>query len=605
MKWLAATALALFVAHEGRADEGDMPVKSLKQSQSDAAKKKKKKKAADDAPPADQYPGLPPLPAEAAPAPEEGAHRTGVIIPGASQPPPDAQPAQDRFVAPLPEPLPAAPARAPVQAAAPAPVQPAFTPPPAPPAPVAQPAPAPASSYVPAPAPAPTYTPPAYSGPSSSKEVESLISNAAQAEKSSQCELAYQGFQSALEKASRVPDKARSGELESIAQNKIDKLEDCYRACQPNARQRSLFESAQGARERGESKRATQIARKLLTGKNQSCIFWGSVKEFLASMPGQADDLANDKADPCEVTPEVQKDLDSARQAARREQTQLSDLMADRARLSGHMDEMVSLWHELDQTRQRIFEMREEFLDCDAVYKPLVEDAANLHDTFQKSEGVILAQYRGQLDAMSKKVRAAQAQLAEKSKLLDTRSEELDRLKKQMDALGTVNEDLYNDLFNLGSTESVSFTTTVEGRRIEKPMEEINALMADEGKVVSTLQSKYPEYFADGVNVEAMRRKRLVLEKIQQMMQKMQAQNGNSHPGGQRAIDEVAATIKMLDKAIGAKGTQPVVAGEAKEETSGGGVPTWLFILGGVLAIGGFVFWRIKSSGSDERTGIR
>jgi hypothetical protein len=599
LKWLAAAALALFVAREVRADEGAAPVKSLKLAQADA-KKKKKKKAPEEAPPADQYQGLPPLPVDAAPAPapEEAPRRTGVIIPGAPQPAQDAPPPQDRFVAPIPEPLPAAPAPAPV--AAPAPVQPAYTPPPAP---VAQPTPAP--SYVPAPAPAPTYAPPAYNGPSSSKEVESLISNAALAEKSSQCELAYHGYQSALEKASRVPDKARSGELESIAQNKIDKLEDCYRACQPNSRQRSLFESAQGAKERGESKRATQIARKLLTGKNQSCIFWGSVKEFLASMPGQADDLANDKADPCEVTPEVQKDLDSARQAARREQTQLGDLMADRARLSSHMDEMVSLWHELDQTRQRIFEMREEFLDCDAVYKPLVEDAANLHDTFQKSEGVILAQYRGQLDAMSKKVRAAQSQLAEKSKLLDSRSDELDRLKKQMDALGTVNEDLYNDLFNLGSTESVSFTTTVEGRRIEKPMEEINALMADEGKVVSTLQSKYPEYFADGVNVEAMRRKRLVLEKIQQMMQKMQAQNGNSHPGGQRAIDEVAATIKMLDKAIGAKGTQPVTAGEAKEESSGGGVPTWLFILGGVLAIGGFVFWRIKSSGGDERTGIR
>jgi len=615
---LAALALVVFAAPAARADDDG--------TQAPAPKKKKKKKAASDdavAPaPASAYPGLPPLPDEPAPgASTESAPRSGVIIPGAAP-----APLPEPDTAPLSAPAPAAttPARdvaAPSNSMAniPPPIAPAPTPvaaPPPAPAPIAAPAPAPAApapavpapAYVPQPAPAPApYAPPAFAGPSSSAEVEQLISSAAQAEKQQQCEVAYQGYQAALDKAGRVKDKARSAELESISQNKIDKLEDCYRACQPNARQRSLFESAQGAKDRNETRRAIQIARKLLTGKDQRCIFWGSVKEFLASMPGQAEDMANDKADPCEVTPEVQKDLDQARSAARREQQQLGDMMADRGHLSGHMDELVGLWHELDQTRQRIFEMREEFLDCDAVYKPLVEDAAGLHDTFEKSEGVILSAYRGQIDSLSKKVRAAQAQVAEKSHLLDTRSEELDRLKKQMDTLGAANEDIYNDLFNLGAAESISFTTTVEGRRIEKPMEEIKALMADEGKVISSLQSKYPEYFSDGVNVEAMKRKKLVLEKIEQLMQKFQKAQGDSHPGGQRAIDEVDATVKMLDRAIGAKEGQAATAsaaGEKKEESSGG-VPGWLMILGGVLAVGGFVFWRIKSAGSNERTGIR
>ena len=109
--------------------------------------------------------------------------------------------------------------------------------------------------------------------------------------------------------------------------NKLDKLDDCYRACQPSGRQRSLFESAQGAKDRGETKRAVQIARKLLTGKNQRCVFWGGVKDFLAGLPNQAEELANDKVDPCEVTPEVQRDLDTARAAAKRQQAQLADLV--------------------------------------------------------------------------------------------------------------------------------------------------------------------------------------------------------------------------------------------------------------------------------------
>ncbi len=618
---LVAAALSFCLHGAARADDddGSGKVKSLKQAQAEAAKKKKKKKGADDAAPAadpaaSQYPGLPPLPPDAAnggssidtagPSPSRG-----VIIPGGAAPAPLPEPAPvepSRVVQPAPSYAPP-PAPEPTPAPAVAPPAPAYAPPAPAPAPAYVPpapqqtyVPTPAPAYAPAPAPAPTYT------PATSSSVEQILANAAQAEKQQQCEAAYAGYQQALDQASRVTDRQRSGELESIAQNKIDKLDECYRACQPNARQRSLFESAQGAKDRGESKRAVQIARKLLTGKDQRCVFWGSVKEFLAAMPGQADELANDKFDPCEVTPEVQKDLDAARSSARREQQSLNDLMADRSHLSGHMDEMVSLWHELDQTRQRIFEMREEFLDCDAVYKPLVEDAANLHDVFEKSEGAILAGYRGQIESLSHKVRAAQAQLGEKSKLLDTRSEELDRLKKQMDEMGSVNEDLYNSLFDLGATESVSFTTTVEGRRIEKPMEEINALMADESKVISTLQSKYPEYFADGVNVEAMKRKRLVLEKIAQLEEKFQKQSGNAHPGGQRAIDETQATIRMLDKAIGAKEGQVGVPGEKKDEGgSGGGVPTWLIALGLVLAVGGFVFWRVKSASSDQRTGIR
>jgi len=620
---IAALTLALTLAPAARADDD---VKSLKQAQAEAKKKKKKAAAADAAPAEPQYPGLPPLPAgsdsSSAATSDTAPARTGVIIPGQMAPAPDPD------VVPLSTPQPAAvaPARevvAPQPAYQPPPpepvAQPSYQPPPPepayqpPPQPVAQPVQPSYQPPPPEPSPAPSYAPPAqtfapapsaFAGPASAKDVEQIIAQAAQAEKAQQCEVAYAGYQSALERAGRVPDKARAGELESIAQNKIDKLEDCYRACQPNARQRSLFESAQGAKERGESKRATQIARKLLTGKDKTCVFWGQVHELLSSMPGEADELANDKFDPCEVTPEVQKELDTARSTAKREQQELGDLMANRSRLSGHMDQMVSLWRELDQTRQRIFEMREEFLDCDAVYKPLVEDAANLHDTFEKSESLILSAYRGQLDSLSKKVRAAQGQLDEKSRLLETRGQELDRLKKQLDDMGTINEDIYNDLFDLAGTESINFTTQIEGRRIEKPMEEIRALMSDESKVISTLQSKYPEYFANGVNVEAMKRKKLVLEKIEQMMQKFQKAHGDTHPAGQRSIDELDATIKMLDKAIGSKAGQADASGEKKEESSGG-VPTWLIVLGGLLAVGGFLYWRMKGAGSNERRGIR
>jgi hypothetical protein len=434
------------------------------------------------------------------------------------------------------------------------------------------------------------------------KEVETLISDAAVAEKAAQCEVAYGRYQAALDKVGGVADKARSAELESIAQNKLDKLDDCYRSCQPSGRQRSLFESATGAKDRGETKRAVQITRKLLTGKNQKCIFWGQVRDFLATLPNQAEELASDKVDPCEVTPEVQAELEQARAAAKQEQAQLADLLADKNKLAKNLDALVELYRSLDRTRQKVFEMREEFLDCDAVYKPLVEDAARLHDIYDQSQGAILATYRTQLDGLARRVRAANAQIAERNKLLESKSAEQERLAKNLDDLGKFNEELYDDLFSLAGSEAINFTTQVEGRRIEKPMEEIRALIADEGKVISTLEAKYPEYFKDGTNIEALKRKKLVLEKIGQMLTRFGKAKGETHPGYQRALDEVDATVKMLDKAIVAKESAAPKGGEEKKDD---GVPVWLIALGVVAVVGGLVFWRIKAGGEPPQRGLR
>ena len=543
-----ALALVCTLGGAARADE----VKSLKQAQAEAQAKAAAKAA-----------GSGDLAIEPGPGESVPPKRT-MIMPGAAgAPAPVGEPA----LAPVPAPAAAAaPAAAPARAAAAV-------------APVAAPA-------------------------SSAKEIEQLIADAAVAEKADQCEVAWGKYQAALDRSGRVVDKARGAELESIAQNKLDKLDDCYKACQPSGRQRSLFESAQGAKDRGETKRAVQIARKLLTGKNQRCVFWGGVKEFLAGLPNQAEELANDKVDPCEVTPEVQRNLDTTRAAAKREQAQLAELLADKGKLAQNMDAMIDLYRSLDQTRQRVFEMREEFLDCDAVYKPLVEDAGKLSEVYEQSQGAILTTYRTQLDFLAKRLRTASAQIAQRNKLLETKASEEERLKKQFDDLGKFNEDLYNDLFSLAGSEAISFTTQVEGRRIEKPMEEIRALIADEGTVISTLEAKYPEFFKDGANVEGMKRKKLVLEKIGQMLTRFGKAKGETHPGYQRALDEVDATVKMLDKAIVAKEGALAKPG-AEEKKDEGGVPGWLIALGAVVVVGGLVFWRVKASSQPPRTGLR
>ena len=248
-------------------------------------------------------------------------------------------------------------------------------------------------------------------GASGALEIERLLAEAAVAEKAEQCEAAYGKYQAALEKAGAVAEKARSAELESIAQNKLDKLDECYKACQPTGRQKGLFEAAKNAQVAGEPKRAVQIAKKLLVGKNDKCVFWAGAKDFLRTLPKQSEELDNLKVDPCEVTPEVQTAMEDARKAVKRQQSQLAELSADKSKLAQKLPELIELYQKLDATRQKVFELREEYLDCDSVYKPLVEDAGALRDTFERTQGTILGTYKTQLDGIAKRVRAAQAQI--------------------------------------------------------------------------------------------------------------------------------------------------------------------------------------------------
>lgn len=426
---------------------------------------------------------------------------------------------------------------------------------------------------------------------SAAQEAEKLLAEAAVAEKADQCEGAYAKYQAALEKATQVADKARSSELESIAQNKLDKLNECFQACQPTGRQKGLFEAAKNAKLAGEDKRATQIAKKLLVGKNDRCVFWSAAKEFLRTLPKQADEMDNLKVDPCEVTPEVATAMESARKSVKRQQSQLAELTADKGKITQKLPELIELYQKLDATRQQIFELREEYLDCDSVYKPLVEDAGALRTTFEGVQGTILSNYKSQLDGLTRRIRGAQAQIAERNKLLESKASEQERLQKQFDEMGSFNEELYNDLFSLAGSEAISFSTTIEGRRIEKPLEEIRALVADEGKAIATLEQKYPEYFTDGVHLEGLKRKKLVLEKIGQMLGKFGKTKALTSPGYPRAIEEVDATVKMLDKAI-AKNQGAVKAGEAPKSEDHSLLYTGL----GALALAaGFTFWRIRA----------
>ncbi|HCF57130.1 MAG TPA: hypothetical protein DFS52_03910 [Myxococcales bacterium] len=389
----------------------------------------------------------------------------------------------------------------------------------------------------------------------------------ARAEQAERCEVAWLKYRDAEELVGQIGDRKRAAELEAIVTNKLDKLEPCYQACQPTERQRALMDKARSFAGEGQVKRATQIAKRLLVGRNEKCEFWGEARTFLRTLPKQADEQDRDEVDPCEVDPQLAAEVEATHEETAHHLAELA-LLEDEKQAAGRLEELVALYRAIDATRLRLFELREEFIDCETVYAPLNANSGSLRGAFGRTQELIFTAYQSQVAGLSKKIRSFKKQLADKDKQLADSKEklaahvtELERLKAQFDSLSAFNEELFDDLFKLAGNESITFATQVEGQRIEQPIEEIRVLVNDQAEVLKALQTRYPEYFADGVNVEGLKRKKFVLEKLEQMLGKYAERGGTEKLGYQRAMAEIDATVRMMDKTI-----------EANQDAQGGPV---------------------------------
>jgi hypothetical protein len=421
---------------------------------------------------------------------------------------------------------------------------------------------------------------------------EALVREAAQIEKSDGCEAAYVKYKEAGDKIG-ARGTGRSAQLQGVVANKLDKLESCYRACQPNQKQRELFNTARESAE-AEPHRASRILKQLLVGRSvDRCVFWSEARTLLRALPGQAEALDKDQADPCAISPELQKAIADARDAVRKERTVVGEMNYERKKVPGKLGELADLYRTMDQTRMLLIDLREGLVECDSLSRQLNQDNAALKESIGLAQEMVLGTYKSQLAALSSKVRSAQAALAEKDELLTAQIGEQEKLKKQFDGLAGLSEEIYNDLFALTQAESVSFSVEVEGRHVEQPIEDVRALVESEKKVMEVLSARYPEYFKSGVNIEGLKRKKLVLEKLQQMMKHFGSRS-DQRIGYSRSMAEIEATLQMMDRAIGEEPKNALA--EGKPAAEGPSAMPWFIGGGSVLAVAGLTIMRIRAA---------
>jgi len=405
----------------------------------------------------------------------------------------------------------------------------------------------------------------------SSTEIEKLVMEASRQEKKGDCESAYRIYYEAEGLVSGLKDKTRSSDYESIISGKMDRLRACYKDCQPTERERAIFISAKDLAA-SQPRRATQMLKKILIAKNEKCSFWSSARLLLKSIPAQ--EGLQEKDDPCHASPEIKKPLNEAEVSAKRQIHQVSQIGKSKTDLTSKLPELISLFREIDGTRMQLFRLREEYLNCEEIYNRLSLNSNALNDAIYKIQGIIVTAYNSQIAMLSGKIQSFQKKLREKDGKISSQTKEIETLKKQFDDISTFNEEIFNDLFNLIGIESVKFTASVEGRKIEQTIPDIQSILSDEAKVLKTMQAKYPEYFKDGVNVEGLKRRKFVMEKLHQMLEKFGKRYGTA-VGYDSTLSELDANIKLLDKSI-----------KIGEESAGGGgkVPTLYIALALALA---------------------
>ena len=204
---------------------------------------------------------------------------------------------------------------------------------------------------------------PAPIAPVNANEVEALVKTAAQLEKSDGCEAAFARYQEAGGKLLQMKDHNRAAQLSGIITNKLDKLQACNAACQPNDKQRELYATAKEVAG-SEPHRAGRILKQLLVGRSTDrCVFWSDARNLLRTLPGQAEALDRDDADPCAISPELSKAIADARDSVKKQRSVVAELNYDRKQLPSKVGDLADVYRAMDQTRMLLLDLRESFLE--------------------------------------------------------------------------------------------------------------------------------------------------------------------------------------------------------------------------------------------------
>lgn len=484
--------------------------------------------------------------------------------------------------------------------------------------------------------------------------IDQMRNEATQMEQDRDCEGAYKKYDEIQQKSQGMPDTRNKRSLLAFVATKMANLKPCYEKCNPTPEELELLKKAEGFRTKGESKRAYRILLRLLRGKNPRCTTWKQAHEVRQQLSGQIPTRRRTKtADPCEMEDATRQELTQLKTRIDGLKNQVDEASAEikdppppapprwarterqkkrwlqrwkqqmRRKRQRHIENVqqqrlrrtITTIRTLNELREKVFELREDFQNCDSVYTDLRTQGNTLRASQQQAHQSVVNLYDTRIKKISNEMRWFARQYWQNKKNQKTDNQTMQSLRDTLERQREFIDNVSKDLLTLSTLLVFKTGQSKEGGLLDNSAAKLQELMTDQQKLVSALQTNYPQYLQSSGGRRSLRQHLASLENFQRVLERFQdQQTGEKSEQIGKTLQAVRSSILLLEKAEENLAKKPETSAPGQTVMSAtaqspSGQPTssrspwgWLLLLSGVLlgGVAAFFIWRDKNKGYEK-----
>ncbi len=464
-------------------------------------------------------------------------------------------------------------------------------------------------------------------------------------ERSRDCEGAYTIYQELRKRAGSLRSARKRRSFIAFVATKLRKLEDCYQKCAPTERDKDFIQRIYASREAGQKRRAYRMILRLVRGKNPRCFTWQIVHRWRRELASQlAIKKHQTSVDPCDMDEETKQKLEEYRSQLAAMEEKLQKLqqpfkMPDppppprwaksgkryqywlkrwkrrmkarikrRAQLAqmNKLHQLLKLYRDISALREKIFEIREEFLNCDQIYSQLKAEDKKLKEKMAQAHKTVISIYESQIAYFRNRMHWFARKYHQLKKQKNFQNTDLTQLTQTLQKQRKLLDSVSKDLLDLSYLLVLKPKSEGENAPLSDTISSLQSLMKDQSKLIETVRARYPQYLSSAEGRQQLKNHLAALERFERILERFQGQyTGEKSEQISETLQAVRGTILLLEKVAV---TLPEEEGQVKKLGStsphlsittsarNGGfknILAWLLLaLGLLLSIGAYYYLR-------------
>ena len=485
----------------------------------------------------------------------------------------------------------------------------------------------------------------ALDNPAQADPIDTLQSEAAALKKSRDCEGAFKKYEELRNLLNAKPKTRQTRSLLAATQTQLSQLKGCYEKCLPSDAEKQSLEQAQDFETKGQVLRAHSILSSLLRGKNPRCTTWKAALEkrnALTERLPKRRKQQQQQVDPCAMQDDTRQSMQALQTEIRELEQKIATLQKPEElpnppeppkwakterqkyrwtqnwrkkelrklrntqgkRQGERLTQILASYRKINQLREKLFDLRENFQNCDEVYASLKKQSDSLRRTQDSAHQAVVGLYDSRIKSLQGSLGWYRRQYSKGKKNEATDSTTIASLQQSLQDQREMLDNVTQDLVTLSTLLVFKPQQGQEGSLLDNSIGSMNELMNNQGKLLETMRQKYPHYLQTGEGRAALQRHISTLERFEKVLERFQGQQGGKKSEEvEKTLQSVRSSILLFEKAEESLGKTPLAAGStgspntALQATASGGsnAPAsrspwgWLLLLSGLLlGVGAF-----------------